>query len=132
MQLTKVQWTVLIFTILYIIGFGFYYAQALNYEFVGYLGVLVLGFSIIFATLPKTQFPTYILWGLSIWGLLHMAGGSVPVGDTVLYGYRIIPLYDGGGDFFILKMDQLIHAFGFGVTALLALQLLKQIGRAHV
>ncbi len=31
----------------------------------------------------------------------------------------------GGGDFFILKFDQFVHAFGFGVTTLVGWHLLK-------
>ena len=123
-NLTTAHKLLVVFTALYIVIFGYFYAQALNYEFLGYLVVLLLGFALVLFTIEKSQFPLYILWGLSIWGLLHMAGGSVPVGDGVLYGWRIIPIFDGGQDFFILKMDQAVHAFGFGVAALVMLHLL--------
>ena len=55
-----------------------------------------------------------------------MLGGILPVGDTVLYGWRIIPLIDRGGDFFILKMDQVIHFYGFMVAAIVMHQLIAK------
>jgi putative membrane protein len=111
-------------TVVYMLLFGAHYLRALNFEFLGYYFILVCGFSFVYATLARSQFPLYILSGLSLWGLLHMAGGSVPVGDTVLYGYKIYPFLIGEGQFYVLKMDQVIHAFGFGVTALVAHHLL--------
>lgn len=119
-SLSAGQKTVLAFTTLYMLGFGVFYLQKLNFEFLAYYLVLVLCFALVFKTLSRSQFPLYILWGLSIWGLLHMAGGGVRVGDGVLYGLKIFPFVVGQGDFYILKMDQVIHAFGFGVAALVA------------
>lgn len=116
----------LAFTGLYMLGFGIHYLSALNFEFLAYYLVLVAGFVLVYTTLDRSRFPVYVLWGLSIWGLLHMAGGSVPVGDTVLYGYKIYPFFVGDGQFYILKMDQVIHAFGFGVSALVAHHLLRE------
>lgn len=57
-----------------------------------------------------------MLWCLSMWGLLHMMGGLMPVPITwaiagnhrVLYSLWLIP------DF--LKYDQIVHAYGFGVA----------------
>lgn len=68
-----------------------------------------------------------VLWGLSLWGLLHMAGGLVPVpaswpihGDIrVLYSWWLIPGW--------LKYDQVVHAYGFAVTTLVCWQGLKAI-----
>jgi hypothetical protein len=57
-----------------------------------------------------------VIWGLSLWGLAHMAGGLIPVpadwpidaGSRVLYSLWLIPNY--------LKYDQIVHACGFGVA----------------
>jgi hypothetical protein len=62
------------------------------------------------------------LWGLSLWGMAHLAGGlmSVPAswpthGDSlVLYNLWLIP----GA----LKYDQLVHAFGFGLMTWISWQ----------
>ena len=113
------------FTAVYLLVFAIYYASAVNYEFMIYVAVVVLFALLIGATLRKTNFSYTVLWGLSLWGLLHMAGGSIPVGDTVLYGVHVLPVYDGGTEFFILKFDQIVHFFGFGVSALLVYELLR-------
>jgi hypothetical protein len=114
----------LAFTMLYMLGFGAHYLRSVNVEFIAYYLILIAGFVFVYATLERSRFPLHILWGLSLWGLLHMAGGSVPVGDSVLYGYKIYPFLVGEGQLYILKMDQVIHAFGFGVTTLVAHHLL--------
>lgn len=123
-SLTLGQKILLTFTVLYMVGFGFHYLGSMNVEFIAYYLVLLFGFVFVFTTLERSRFPLHILWGLSLWGLLHMAGGSVPVGDGVLYGYKIYPFLVGDGQLYILKMDQVIHAFGFGVATLVAHHLL--------
>jgi len=103
-----------------------------NQEFVFYIVVmlvLVAGVGVIHARVRLTQ---SILWLLSIWGALHMAGGlaTVPAewpihGELrVLYNWWIIPSARGasgepGG---WLKYDQAVHAFGFGVATWLCWQ----------
>ena len=124
MKLRRGEWFVVIFTLLYIVAFGIYYVVSRNYEFMWYVAIMIFFFALIALTLRKSNFDYVILWGLSIWGLLHMAGGNIPVGDGVLYSWRIIPLY-ATENFFVLKYDQLVHFFGFGVTALVAYHLLK-------
>lgn len=123
-SLTSGQKLLLAFTMVYMVGFGLHYLRAMNVEFIAYYLVLLFGFAFVFTTLARSRFPLHILWGLSLWGLLHMAGGSVPVGDTVLYGYKIYPFLVGEGQLYVLKMDQVIHAFGFGVATLVAHHLL--------
>jgi hypothetical protein len=62
------------------------------------------------------------MWGLALWGLAHMAGGLVPVpvswpihGNVrVLYSLWLIPDR--------LKYDQVVHAWGFGVTTFVCWQ----------
>jgi len=125
MKLTRSQWILFFFNALYILGFAAYYLSIQSYEFLWYIAVMIFFFALIAVTLHRSHFTNTILWGLSIWGLLHVMGGGVPVGDSVLYAYHIIPLYDAGGEFFILKFDQLVHAFGFGVSTLVVYHLLK-------
>ena len=47
----------------------------------------------------------------------------MPVGHWVLYGLVLVPLA-GSGELVLLKYDQVIHAYGFGVTAWLLWHLL--------
>jgi putative membrane protein len=38
----------------------------------------------------------------------------------VLFAYKIYPFLDLGGDFYILKYDQVVHAYLYGLVALMA------------
>ncbi|MEK7622105.1 MAG: DUF2238 domain-containing protein [Patescibacteria group bacterium] len=124
MMIFKNYWPLILFNLIYVTAFAVYYLSVSNYEFLWYVGVLVFFLALILATLAKTKFDRTILWGLSIWGLLHMAGGGVQVGAGVLYQWPIIHLA-GEGDSLILKFDQFVHFFGFGVATLLFYHLLK-------
>jgi len=59
-----------------------------------------------------------VLWCLAVWGLVHMAGGTVPIpasvqdGDkAVLYAMRVVD--------WLPRYDQAVHAFGFFSATLL-------------
>ncbi len=116
---------VLIFSALYLGIGGLYFIQDLNFEFVIYIGVIVAAFALLFGTLKTTQLPVYVLWLISIWGLMHILGGSVPTPDGVLFAYKIYPFVDLGGEFYILKYDQVVHAYLYGVMALVFLHVLR-------
>lgn len=87
-----------------------------NGEFVFYIVVMLILVAIIWTVHSQVTFSTGVLWALSIWGLLHMAGGLVPVPESwpingnirVLYSWWIIPDR--------LKYDQVVHAYGFATT----------------
>jgi len=53
-----------------------------------------------------------------------MAGGGVRVGDSVLYALQILPIANIG-DNVILRFDQFVHFFGFGVATLVGWHLLS-------
>jgi len=124
MQTIKKYWFLIIFNLIYTVGFAAYYIKIANYEFLWYVGVLVFFLILILATLHRTKSDGLILWGLSLWGLFHMAGGGLPVGDGVLYQLPLIHLF-GEGDSLVFKFDQFVHLFGFGVATLLFFHLLK-------
>lgn len=132
MNLSKSETIVLGFTTLYTAAFAVYFVRHFNIEFIAYIGVVIFIFALLYATLDKTRIPASILAGLSIWGLMHMLGGSVQTADGVLYAWRIVPLFDGGGEFYILKFDQFVHAYLYAVVALLFLHLLRNyFGNRH-
>lgn len=87
-----------------------------NFEFLIYSLVTALVISGVVFAHKRIGFTDLTLWLLAVWGLLHMAGGLVPVPETwaiegdirVLYSWWIIP------DCF--KYDNLVHSFGFGTT----------------
>ncbi|QSH39338.1 DUF2238 domain-containing protein [Candidatus Kaiserbacteria bacterium] len=120
---TRHQWIIFLFSLLYVAGFTTYYIASANYEFLWYVGVMLIFFVLLVATLPASRFSPLILWGLSLWGLAHMAGGSIPVGDTVLYGVQLISVFTDG-ELTLVKYDQVVHAFGFAVATLVAHHLL--------
>lgn len=122
----------ILFTVAYLlVAAGFYISRG-NYEFIAYLGVTVVIGVLVIGTVRQSGIDRLALWLLSGWGLLHMLGGIVPVGDTVLYGWRIYPFIDHGGDYYILKMDQVIHFYGFFTAAMVMHQLFAKRARGGV
>lgn len=114
------------FISLYLLAGGAYFLRDANFEFVIYVGVIVAVFALLFGTLRVTRFPPYLTWLIAIWGLLHILGGSVQTPDGVLFAYRIYPFLDLGGEFYILKYDQVVHGYLYGVMALMFLFVLQR------
>ncbi|MFA5019565.1 MAG: DUF2238 domain-containing protein [Candidatus Pacearchaeota archaeon] len=137
MHLKKGEWFLFIVNLLFIIGFTIYYWNIANYEFIIYIGVIVLFFVLILATWNKTKFDYWILGGLTLWAIMHLCGGGLKLPNgSVLYTLNIVNLVDtqkvvitGAGNCIeaikIFKFDQLVHFIGFGVTALITWHLLK-------
>lgn len=123
MLIKKKQISILIFTLTYLIISFFIFAKRANYEFLMYIGIIILIFALILATNRKVDYPNFTLWGLSIWGLLHMLGGGIIINGSVLYAKILIPLI--GEPYHILRYDQAIHILGFGVATLVMFVLLK-------
>ncbi|MCP5549285.1 MAG: DUF2238 domain-containing protein [Akkermansiaceae bacterium] len=96
-----------------------------NGEFVFYIVVMLILIGAILHVHRRVALTGGILWGLTIWGLLHMAGGLVPLpegvpfnGDQrVLYSWWLIPNR--------LKYDQVVHAYGFGITTWMCWHILR-------
>jgi putative membrane protein len=62
---------------------------------------------------------TVCLWGLSLWGLGHLAGGIIPLdGDRTLYN-AVLPIE-------LFHFDRLVHFFGFGFATLACGQVLRR------
>lgn len=103
--------------------FGILAAYQQNFEFLYYLGVVTVIATLILTTTRAVGYPKPLLWAVSVWGWMHMAGGTVPVGDNILYDTVLIPLI--GAPFHIVRYDQLIHLYGSFLVALLSWHLLK-------
>lgn len=116
---------------------GFYLAASAiaawirgNGEFVFYIVVMLVIIAALAWVHRRAGLSAGLLAGLSIWGLLHMAGGLVPIPEAwhegleqgVLYNLWFIPQR--------LKYDQLVHAYGFGLTTWLCWQCLLAATRA--
>lgn len=108
------------FTVLYMLLFGGLAVATGNGEFLFYTAVMVLIAGFVLLLDRQVAFSAPVLWGLSLWGLLHMAGGTLPIPESVtepgglprLYSLRVVPWF--------IKYDQFVHAFGFGVATLAA------------
>src|SRR3989338_4568607 len=130
-KLNRAQLVILVLTLLYTLGFGIYYVSIRNYEFLWYVLTLVLLIWFIGATIKQSRSPDWLLVAFSFWGLLHMLGGGLQVGDGVLYSYVLYPFVHYG-ELTILKFDQVVHAYGFGICAILMQLLLERTNTGKV
>lgn len=120
----KFPWGLAIFNFAYVIAFGAYFVSQKSYEFILYLGVVLFFVTLVLATLHRSRLHTGILWGLSLWGMLHLAGGALRFHGKVLYDQMLLPLIQQG-EIQILKYDQAVHAYGFGLTTWIGYVLLR-------
>lgn len=71
----------------------------------------------------RRPFSPIVLWGLALWGALHMAGGLVPAsGDRVLYNVWLLPF---------VRFDHLVHAIGFGFAGLAFFEAVREPSRTR-
>jgi uncharacterized membrane protein YjdF len=118
-RLTRGVKAVAAFTVLYLVAASVLAYTKGNQEFVFYIVVMLVLVGFVLAVHLKVRLTTLTLWGLSAWGFLHMAGGLVEVGSSgVLYNLWLIPER--------LKYDQVVHAFGFGLTTWVCWQVLRR------
>jgi putative membrane protein len=114
-----------VFNLTYLFWGGAFFAQDLNHEFVIYVVVILAIIGSVLILSERAKFPHTLLWALSIWGLLHVLGGAVQTEDGVLFAWRMFPLLDLGGEFYILKYDQFVHAYLYGVVALMSRHVIR-------
>lgn len=108
----RFDWLVVLFSVAYVAVATALTFRTGNDEFGFYVAVLaILAVFIGFVHLKIRLHPLCLL-GLSIWGLAHMAGGLAPSpggeADGVLYNWWLIPGR--------LKYDNIVHAYGFGLS----------------
>lgn len=109
-----------IFTGVYMAASIVYALSTGNSEFLFYWLVMVALVALVWAVDRRITLTVLTLWLLAIWGLLHMIGGNVPIPErltepgeqSVLYSLRLSPWFP--------KYDQIVHAFGFFTTTLVA------------
>ncbi len=80
-----------------------------NQEFLFYALTMLVIIAGVYALDRRVHFSLGVLWLLCVWGLIHMAGGTVPAptGEEgrVLYAWRPID--------WLPKYDQVVHTYGF-------------------
>lgn len=124
MLLKKNQFLIFLVTSLYLVGFALYYLLSANYEFIIYVGVVLFFFIVILITNAKVQYSNFTLWGLSIWALMHMSGGSLYFYGTRLYEVMLVTISES---YQIIKYDQFVHFFGFAFTTILFYEIIKPL-----
>ncbi len=102
-------------------GFGVYYLAKLNYEFMIYMAVVLAAMVVVGLTMKRVNYSAGVLWGLTVWAVMHMAGGAVYLGEIRLYELILLPLSDSLP---IFRYDQLVHIWGFGVTTVVCYELI--------
>lgn len=97
-----------------------------NWEFLQvYIPFFVVIAAVVAFMHSRVNFSNTLLWSLTLWGALHLAGGLVRIPDgwqyhgenQVLYSWWVIGTW--------LKYDHVVHAFGFGTTTWLAWEALR-------
>ena len=106
------------------LGFAVRFLLNANHEFLIYVVVIIAVAALIVATFSRVHYSFVCLVGLAIWAVLHLAGGGIRVDGDVLYGLILIPISE---KYSILRYDQVVHAFGFGVATLVVYQLLANL-----
>lgn len=122
-EIKKRQWPILITNIVAIILFTISFISRSNFEFLIYVGVILIFLAILLLTNHKINYPNPVLWMLTLWAIMHMAGGGIIINDAVLYKLVLLPII--GEPYLILKYDQLIHAIGFAAATLVAYYVAK-------
>ncbi|MDF1815244.1 MAG: DUF2238 domain-containing protein [Verrucomicrobiales bacterium] len=115
---------VLVFSGCYLAVAGIVIILGGNHEFLLYLVVMMMIILAVIGVYKRAGISRGVLWGFSIWGVLHLIGGLTPIpahwhdSDTtgVVYNWRVVPGY--------LKYDQMVHGFGVGLVTWLCWQAL--------
>lgn len=128
-RIEKNQRPVLIVNLIALAIFAAVYATMANYEFLTYIGVIVCIFVVLVLTNARVRYPADLLWGLTLWSLLHMLGGCVPIGEERLYELILIPVSEKYG---VFRYDQFVHIIGFGVATLMMYHLLRPLLKPDV
>jgi len=113
-------WSVACFTLGYLLAAGVAALRVGNSEFLFYIATMLVIIAAVVWAHWRIGFHPLTLWLLSLWGLAHMAGGLVPVGDSVLYNQWLWPG--------LLRYDHAVHAYGFGTATWVLWQGLVALG----
>jgi len=126
MFIRKGQLSILLFNLIAIVLFGIRFLRLANYEFIIYIGVIIFFLIAIAATNSKIYYPNLLLWGLTLWAFMHMAGGGIFIKGSRLYDIILIPL---SSKYPILRYDQVVHTVGFAAATAVMFYILKPILR---
>lgn len=102
----------------YMVAAGYFAALQWNREFLFYGVVMLALIGLVLWLDSRVRLATPLLWGLGVWGLAHMLGGTLKIPESwadpgtsgTLYNLRVHPD--------LPKYDQVVHAYGFLLSSL--------------
>ena len=95
---------------LYYVGFLALGLATGNSQVPYYAGFMAILLTLVAFWDGRRHFSQVVLWGLALWGALHMAGGMIPLpGGRVLYNLWLLPF---------VRFDHVVHAIGFGFAGI--------------
>lgn len=108
---------ILIFTCVYLIFFILLAIVRKNYEFVFYIAVICLLTIIIILHHKELHLKPTIVYGLSVIGLMHLAGGNLRFNEIRLYDMYLFQNF--------IRYDQIVHTFGFFIATFVSYNLIR-------
>lgn len=123
MRLKKGQLPVFIIHTIALIIFTIIFLMRRNYEFMIYIGVIISLMTVILYTNEKVDYSISLLWGLTIWSIIHMSGAGIYINGIKLYDTMLIQII--GEPYNIFRYDHFAHIFGFAVATFLMYTILK-------
>jgi len=112
-------WALLLFNLLYVLLFGIHFLESGNTEFLLYVFQVLIIIGLMAGLHLRFHFSRTLLSGATVWGLLHLLGGSTLVsGETTLYEVVLLPLFQTG-DAAVLGYDQAMHFYCYVIVAAL-------------
>jgi len=124
MLIKKDQIPILLVNLCFLLFFTLLFLSRKDHEFLMYIGVIIFFLILIIATNRKVNYPNHILWGLTLWAFLHMAGGGFYIKGVKLYEVILFPL---SKEYHIFRYDQFVHIIGFAVATLVMYAILRPI-----
>jgi len=123
-KIKKEHIVLLTFNIILLLAFGIIFLTRKNFEFLIYVGVIIVCLALISISFFKITYSIFTLLGLTIWSVMHMCGGGIYFNGMRLYEVIIIPL---SKTYPILRYDQVVHTFGFAAATLAMFDLLRPL-----
>ncbi|MEK6872324.1 MAG: DUF2238 domain-containing protein [Nanoarchaeota archaeon] len=123
--ITKPAWLIFIFTLLYTLFFGIYFFQRGNFEFLWYVGILILIIVLVVMLHKKYNFSNGILSAISLWGLLHMIGG-MDINGVRTYARIIYPIFSSEiAGTSIFRYDQFMHFYVYLIVTCMLFYIIR-------
>jgi putative membrane protein len=129
MEMKKRDWSVYL-NIAILTFFTIWFVAVKNYEFLLYTVTLGLLIYILAKTDKIFNYLSLAKWGFTVWLFLHLAGGSFRVAGERLYDFMFFTLI--GDPYFILRYDQVIHAFCYFVITLFVFSMVMYVSRKKI